>query len=520
MKSYLSAAVYATALLLSSVSADAILSTASAQVSVSIDFNTFHRQLSRYGDWVYSDRWGEVWIPGDVSADFHPYATRGHWADTDEYGWIWVSDYEWGDIPFHYGRWVNDPDDGWMWLPGYVWSPGWVVWRNNGQYTGWMPMPPDDEFLGRGPSTSISVSIGGLSLSFNSMSDDYGYSRWYGRDYGENRFASNWVFIDTRYIGARDYRSHWAPRNNYPTIIRNSRNITNYTVVNNYIVNRSIDRQAVQRAGARVQTVRASEVIRQPQFISRADTGSQIQARIRAERPRGTGLTDSAPKPTPQQVESLSTKAPRTRGGNRSPHLFTRDTVEKAPLPTGPGVQPATGATEPGNKNGPGSTATPPGQPGKVKTNPPMVTPPDRSTPDTTPRRERDKAPDMTTPNPQVAPKPDTTMTPPKPETQPRVRKPERGDATTPDSGSGMVPSTPMATPAERPHGPAKTDRTRGTKEMSTPRDAAPAQMQERPVVKPPTTQEAAPVKPDKAKKPRPKKPDGSDSNEDQDNPR
>ena len=73
MKSYLKTAVYATALLLGSVSADAVLSAATAQTDVSVSFDSFHDRLAQYGDWVYSDRWGEVWVPGDVSADFHPY---------------------------------------------------------------------------------------------------------------------------------------------------------------------------------------------------------------------------------------------------------------------------------------------------------------------------------------------------------------------------------------------------------------------------------------------------------------
>ncbi|HSM96639.1 MAG TPA: DUF6600 domain-containing protein, partial [Rhizomicrobium sp.] len=236
----------------------------------------------------------------------------------------------------HYGRWVNDPDDGWLWIPGYVWSPGWVVWRHNGRYTGWMPMPPDDQFLGRGPSTSIGISIGGLSISFNSLDDDYGYSRWYGRDYGRDRFADNWIFIGTGHIADRDYRRYEAPRNNYTTIIHNTTNITNYTVVNNYIVNRSVDPNVVRRAGGRVQPVKIADVVKRPQFVTRADTGSQLQARMRAERPHGTGLADSAPKPTPIQIQSLSTKVPRVRGGKPPAHLFTRDTVIKAPLPPRP----------------------------------------------------------------------------------------------------------------------------------------------------------------------------------------
>ena len=134
---------------------------ASAQLSVSIGFNSFHGQLATYGDWLYSDRWGEVWRPmsQDRDRDWRPY-WAGRWVDTDEYGWTWISDEgPWGDIAYHYGRWVFDPDDGWLWIPGYVWSPAWVVWRSSGPNVGWMPMPPDDGFLGRG-GISIGVSFG------------------------------------------------------------------------------------------------------------------------------------------------------------------------------------------------------------------------------------------------------------------------------------------------------------------------------------------------------------------------
>ncbi|HEX4177871.1 MAG TPA: DUF6600 domain-containing protein, partial [Rhizomicrobium sp.] len=128
---------------------------------VDISFDSFHDQLGNYGDWLYSDRWGEVWRPWQQDQDqaWRPYSV-GHWVYTDEYGWTWISDEgPWGDIAYHYGRWVFDPDDGWLWLTGYVWSPAWVVWRSAGPNVGWMPMPPDDAFLGNGGS-SVNVSFG------------------------------------------------------------------------------------------------------------------------------------------------------------------------------------------------------------------------------------------------------------------------------------------------------------------------------------------------------------------------
>jgi hypothetical protein len=358
------------------VSIDAVMATASAQVDVSLNFDTFHDQLASYGDWVYSDRWGEVWIPQNVPDDFHPYGTAGHWAYTNDYGWTWASDYEWGDIPFHYGRWVNDPDDGWVWIPGYVWSPGWVVWRSNGQYTGWMPMPPDDAFL----SGDVSVGGVGASINFGDTGGYYGYGRWYGGGYDENAFAANWVFVGTGHLADVDYVRFVAPRANYVTFIHSTTNITNYTIVNNFVVNRSVDVHVVERAsGHPIVAVAATAVLKKPQFIMHADTGRQVQMQMRQQMPRGTGFAGSAPKPSPKMVQSLSTNV-TLHNGKQPQHLFTRETVTKAPLADHPAATaPSGGMTGPrktDDRKMDNTHATPP-TPGTPATVPPHGATPD-----------------------------------------------------------------------------------------------------------------------------------------------
>ncbi len=353
MKTFFAPAACAAAILLSSVSVDAILAPAAAQEDVS--FDSFHDYLANYGDWVYSDRWGEVWVPENVPADFQPYGTNGYWGATDQYGWVWVSNYEWGDVPFHYGRWVNDPDDGWMWIPGYVWSPAWVAWRHNGDYTGWMPMPPDREFLGQsGPSIGIGLNIGAgisIGIDFNDTSSYYGYSQWYP-GYNEDRFARNWVFVGTAHLADRDFHRYAAPRNNYVTIIHNTTNITHYTVVNNYIVNRGVDPRDVQRAsGHPVVHVTLTQAIKRPQFVAQANKGVQIQQHMRQINPRGTGQANSAPAPSAKLVQGLSGKVPE-HGGHAPAHVFSKTTVTEAPAFKGK-VAPAAGGEPSGPGGGP-----------------------------------------------------------------------------------------------------------------------------------------------------------------------
>jgi hypothetical protein len=52
---------------------------AQAQIGADISFDAFHDQLGNYGDWLYSDRWGEVWRPvrQDQDSNWRP-CTVGH----------------------------------------------------------------------------------------------------------------------------------------------------------------------------------------------------------------------------------------------------------------------------------------------------------------------------------------------------------------------------------------------------------------------------------------------------------
>src|SRR6266567_5874242 len=226
---------------------------ASAQGNFRVSFGYFYDSLAPYGQWFHHARWGDVWQPRRVERNFRPYS-RGHWDYTDRFGWVWAADYEWGDIPFHYGRWVYDPYDGWLWVPGYVWSPAWVVYRRGGGYVGWFPMPPDDAFLA---GDEI------YRTNWDNWDRAYGYLDWYGPRFGPNWLLSIGVFVDERHFADRDF-NRFAPRpNELVNIINNTRNVTNYTTVNNYIVNRSVDREQIQRAsGRQIAAVPEREAVR------------------------------------------------------------------------------------------------------------------------------------------------------------------------------------------------------------------------------------------------------------------
>jgi hypothetical protein len=258
---------------------------APAQVSFSVSFGYFHSALAPYGNWYHHPRWGDVWRPARVEIDFRPYH-RGHWRHTLQFGWVWVSDYIWGDIPFHYGRWVYDPFDGWLWIPGYVWAPAWVIWRSGGGYTGWFPMPPDDGFL---------FGYDLFRTRWDNWDRAFGYYDWYGPSFGPNWFISFWIFVEDRHFAERDYIRYVPPRNRFTGIVNNTINVTNYVTVNNYIVNRSVDLERVERAaGRRIRSAEPSEVVRRGTPITTVDVGRRLEDRQRAQHQRDSNASPSA----------------------------------------------------------------------------------------------------------------------------------------------------------------------------------------------------------------------------------
>jgi hypothetical protein len=177
-----------------------------------VNFDTFYNNLSSQGNWVQTDNYGYVWQPGVQDPNWAPY-TDGHWVYTDE-GWTWVAgqDEPWGWATYHYGRWVNLDGTGWVWVPGYTWAPAWVSWRYGGGYCGWAPLPP---------TTFVGIDFGGNGFGFQITGDCdtvFGIGPGY------------YNFVPVAFIGARDYRGHYANRNNNFTIINNTRNVTNIVV--------------------------------------------------------------------------------------------------------------------------------------------------------------------------------------------------------------------------------------------------------------------------------------------------
>jgi len=128
-----------------------------------------YEDLDEYGVWRMDPRYGWVWAPRGVQADWAPYH-YGHWAWVDPWGWTWIDDAPWGFAPFHYGRWAAT-DMGWVWVPGRmdaamgmararpVYAPALVAFVGGGGFevgmTAWFPLGPGEVYR---PAYAVSAA--------------------------------------------------------------------------------------------------------------------------------------------------------------------------------------------------------------------------------------------------------------------------------------------------------------------------------------------------------------------------
>ncbi len=177
----------------------------------SVSFQQFYNQLSDYGSWINTDKYGYVFQPTESDPNWSPY-TYGHWVNSDA-GLTWV-----GDDPFswatdHYGRWVNLDGQGWVWVPGYTWAPAWVSWRQGDDEVGWAPLPPDSDY--------------GIDYYGDNYPWDYGYHIGDDSDlaYGIGPWWYN--FCPIIFIGDRDCYHHFHHRGDNFGLIGRTHNVTN-----------------------------------------------------------------------------------------------------------------------------------------------------------------------------------------------------------------------------------------------------------------------------------------------------
>ena len=278
---------------------------AGVSVGVGVNIGAFHDSLGVYGGWTNHSRYGSVWAPRHVAVGWRPY-TVGHWAYTD-YDWTWVSDEPWGWATYHYGRWVFDPALGWIWIPGDVWGPAWVTWRFGGGYAGWAPLPPYAN-----------------AFSFTGIVDPFAF-----------------CFVQQRYLAEPFLARHFVPVQRNVTIVNVTKNVTNYAVVNDRIVNRGIAPREIERvSGHAVPRLKVREVASAPGHGQRASVNGRELAVFKPssikrasasqvdQELRGNRLADRGPSLSTTHRQA-SDRGDQARSTNPPSHVVNRGRADE-----------------------------------------------------------------------------------------------------------------------------------------------------------------------------------------------
>jgi hypothetical protein len=289
-----------------------------------VEVGFFYEELSPYGDWVYTRDYGWAWFPRDVHPYWRPYHD-GRWVVT-QHGWTWVSYEPFGWATYHYGRWAWDARFGWLWVPGTVWGPAWVSWQYGGGYVGWAPLPPAVGF-----QIGIGLRLGGFDLRIGIRPDYY-------------NFVPERRFLEPRLSG------YYVPTARNVTIIHNTTNITNYTYIDNRVINQGVDRQRIEQVtGTRVQERRLAETRTQARAEVAANEvriyrpAKERLDTVRADVDRRGGAAEqrAAPGQQPRADQRPPAAAQRPAAADQRPAAQRRDApdvvvaprVDRAPRP-------------------------------------------------------------------------------------------------------------------------------------------------------------------------------------------
>jgi hypothetical protein len=284
-----------------------------------VDVGFFYNELSPYGEWVRHPQYGWVWFPRHVNAGWRPYSL-GRWVESD-YGWTWVSDEPFGWATYHYGRWAWDPEVGWLWVPGTDWGPAWVAWQQGNGYIGWAPLPPAVGF-----EIGVGIRLGGFNLSLGIAPRDYA-------------FVEERRFLDSRISG------YIVPQARNITIIHDTKNITNYTVINNRVINQGVPIERIEQATGRkaprfrsatAPNSRGAGVQRDVINIYRP-TDSNLGT-VTVGRRNNAGLPQGAPLPNQFEPQSPTARPPAAAP--------IRQRIAPVPIPVAPRTGPAPGGND------------------------------------------------------------------------------------------------------------------------------------------------------------------------------
>ena len=246
-----------------------------------MDVGFFYEELSPYGDWVYTRDFGWAWFPRNVHAYWRPY-NDGRWVMT-EYGWTWVSYEPFGWATYHYGRWAGIRASAGSGFPARSGVPRGCPGRAAEATSAGRRCRPQVGF-----QVGVGIQLGGFNLSVGIRPDYY-------------NFVPERSFLEPRLSG------YWCPTARNVTIIHNTTNVTNYTYIDNRVINRGIDVARIEQAtGHRVQS--SASPTRKEKAAHRGGEGE-----VRIYRPQKQKLDTVQAAPRPNCRASVPSRRPRVQ---------------------------------------------------------------------------------------------------------------------------------------------------------------------------------------------------------------
>ncbi|MCI0606567.1 hypothetical protein L0156_26585 [bacterium] len=158
---------------------------------------------------------------------------------------------------YHYGNWVYAQQFGWVWIPGHEWHPGRVAWAQGYNSIGWSPMPPSGYDYSRGYLSQV-----GPVNQFTYYDDDFSI----GFGFGGNDYSYGGPYYDPRYRNMYYNQSYLGTIASIPFIEPNHFGYDNYAdyYYGGDYARYLFDRRLVRISTRPVERVVLERIVRQP----------------------------------------------------------------------------------------------------------------------------------------------------------------------------------------------------------------------------------------------------------------
>jgi hypothetical protein len=332
-------------------------------------------------------------------------------------------------------------------VPGRDWGPAWVSWRTGGDYVGWAPLPPR--------------RAGDIFVDFTPINSQV--------DIDFDIGPATYNFIDVRYIGEPVLRERIFATDQNVTYITKTVNVTNITYTNSTVYNYGPDYNILSRYSSRpIQRLSLQrETTVDPATAARSKSLMRVQGDklvVAAPQQFQKPAKTAAPKVVKEKIKEAfvehgwepvadkkaqaDLKAKMQKEDPKSvppPTIQASENSKSSPASTAPARTPTSATTTPGPKASPVSPGTTPATaPEKNKSKRNEKPGPSPKAPKEKTEKRNNELDAAAPPMPMAMPNNPPRLTPPP------VTKPESVEKSKPDASTDNAPKMKKESPQER----------------------------------------------------------------------